>query len=379
MEGALLNDPGAVVLLFEHVTASGHVLAEARLNSEATLNSLSLEMIDILAPALTRWAPDPRVAAVLLTGSGDRAFSAGGDIQALYRAMVKNHAAGEVVDTYPYEFFEREYRLDHQLHSYAKPVIAVGHGIVMGGGLGVFSGARFRIVTERSRIALPEITIGLFPDAGATILLGRLPAAVATFMAMTGSHVNGTDALDTGLATHRLAAADRGALREALIAADWSGPAAEHERVVAGVLEGFAPPAMPASQIADIPQTLHPGGTPVEVAERVAALAGRSPWIDNGIATMRRGCPTSIGIVVEQLQRASHLMPAAAFRLEMVVATHCANHPDFAEGVRALLIDKDNAPRWRHAGLEALPASYVAEHFTPPWPQNPLHDLEDVA
>jgi enoyl-CoA hydratase/carnithine racemase len=369
------NDPAAVVLLFEHPTPSGHVLAEARLNAESTLNSLSLEMIDILAPALRRWSADDRVVAVLLTGAGERAFSAGGDIQALYRAMVKNHAAGAVVDRYPYAFFEREYRLDYQLHTFAKPVVAIGHGIVMGGGLGIFSAARFRVVTEKSRIALPEITIGLFPDAGATVLLGRLPVPVATFIAMTGSHVNGADAFAAGLATHCVAAAARAGIRDALLTVDW-GAGGDRDALVAGVLSACAAPAMPALQIGDIPDSLHPGGTPLEVAERVAALAGRSPWIDNGIATMRRGCPASIGIVVEQLHRAPRLTPADAFRLEMIVATHCADHPDFAEGVRALLIDKDNAPRWRHAGLEALPADYVAEHFVAPWPINPLHDLE---
>jgi enoyl-CoA hydratase/carnithine racemase len=371
-----LNASASVLQLFEHPTISGHVLAEARLNSESTLNSLSLEMIDILAPALARWAGDDRVVAVLLTGAGDRAFSAGGDIQALYRAMVKNHAAGSVVDPYPYAFFEREYRLDYRLHTYAKPVVAIGHGIVMGGGLGIFSAARFRVVTEKSRIALPEITIGLFPDAGATILLGRLPVPVATFIAMTGSHLNGTDAVATGLATHCIGVADRAAVRDALLAADWRAPAVDRDSVIAAVLGGFSAPAMPALQVSDVPDSLHAGGSPAEVAERIAALGGRSGWIDNGIATMRRGCPVSIGVVVEQLGRAPGLAPAEAFRLEMIVATQCADHPDFAEGVRALLIDKDNAPRWQHASLDVLPASYVAEHFTAPWPLNPLHDLE---
>jgi enoyl-CoA hydratase/carnithine racemase len=150
-----INDKHAPVLLFEHATRSGHVLAEAHLHVEATLNSLSLEMIDIIHPALEGWAARPEVVAVLFTGAGDRAFCAGGDIQALYYAMVKNHEHGDVVDEYPFEFFEREYRFDHQIHTYSKPVIAVGHGVVMGGGLGILSAARYRLVTERSRIAMP--------------------------------------------------------------------------------------------------------------------------------------------------------------------------------------------------------------------------------
>ena len=373
-----MNDPAAVVLLFEHATTSGHVLAEARLNSEGTLNSLSLEMIDILAPALSRWAADDRVVAVLLSGAGDKAFSAGGDIQALYRAMVKNHAAGSVVDPYPYRFFEREYRLDYQLHTYRKPVVAIGHGIVMGGGLGVFSGSRFRIATEKTRVAIPEVGIGLFPDAGATIMLGRLPRHVATFLGVTGSHINAADTVLAGIATHHVAAAERGTVRERLLAANWSGLAGGHVEAVERALAGIPGAPLPAAQITGIPEALHPGGSVREVAARVEALAGRSAWIDNGIASLRRGCPASVGIVVEQLQRAPGLSLADSFRLEMIVATHCANHLDFAEGVRALLIDKDNSPRWQHSGIDTLPASYVAEHFTAPWPQNPLHDLETL-
>ncbi|MEQ9005475.1 MAG: enoyl-CoA hydratase/isomerase family protein, partial [Pseudomonadales bacterium] len=218
-----VNDPQAPVLLFEHQTPSGHVLAEARLNVEATLNSLSLPMIDILRPALDRWADDDAVAGILLTGAGERAFSAGGDIQALYRAMVRNHEAGAIVDDYPDRFFEHEYRLDYRIHTYPKPVISVGHGVVMGGGLGIFSGARHRVVTEKSRIALPEVTIGLFPDAGATWLLRNMPAHVATFIATTGAHVNGADAVAVGVATHAVAAAERDRIREGLLHLSWTG------------------------------------------------------------------------------------------------------------------------------------------------------------
>jgi enoyl-CoA hydratase/carnithine racemase len=352
------------------------VLAEARLNAEATLNSLSLEMIDFLRPALTRWAADDRVVALLFTGAGERAFCAGGDIQALYRAIVRNHAAKTVVDTYPYDFFEREYRLDYQIHTYPKPVIALGHGVVMGGGLGIFSGARWRIATERTRVAIPEVTIGLFPDAGATILLGHLPEHLGTFLGVTGSHINGADTVLAGIATHQVAAAERETVRARLLAADWNVPGAGRTAAVDAALAELPAAPMPAPQIVDIPADLRAHGTVQEVAARVAALAGRSAWIDKGIETMQRGCPTSVGIVVEQLHRARGLSPADAFRLEMIVATHCANHPDFAEGVRALLIDKDNQPKWQHAGIAELPPSYVAEHFAAPWPQNPLHDLE---
>lgn len=371
-----VNDPGEPLLLFEHGTASGHVVAEARLNAEATLNALSLPMIEILHPALDRWEADPAVVAVLLTGAGDRAFSAGGDIQALYRAMVRNHEAGKVVDDYPFRFFESEYRLDYRLHRFAKPLIALGHGVVMGGGLGVFSGARYRVVTEKTRIALPEVTIGLFPDAGATWLLSSMPRHAATFLAMTGAHLNAADALAIDVADHSVAAAERGRVLEALLGLPWQGTDTDHD-AVRGSLDGLPPAALPTPQLGAVPEDLDAAGTVLEVAERIRALGGRSDWIDGGIKVMNRGCPTSVGIVVQQLQRSRGMSLADTFRLEMVVATQCARHDDFAEGVRALLIDKDNQPRWRYPSLEALPEAYVAEHFEAPWPRNPLDNLEE--
>lgn len=372
-----IKSADAPLLLFEHETDSGHVLAEARLNSEPTLNALSLAMIEILRPALDRWQQDARVAAVVLTGSGERAFSAGGDIQALYRAMVKNHAAGEVVDDYPFRFFEQEYRLDYRLHTYPKPLVSIGHGVVMGGGLGVFSGARWRIVTETTRIAMPEVTIGLFPDAGATWLMKGMPRHVATFAAMTGVHLNGSDALATGIATHAVAARERGALLERLRRLPWQGRVEADGAMLQAHLDALPAVELPPSRIGVIPEALHPEGTLLEAVERVRALAGREEWLDKGIETMNRGCPTSVGIVVRQLQRLPGLSIGDCFRLELVVATHCAHERDFAEGVRALIIDKDNRPRWRYPDVERLPAEHVEAHFVAPWPRNPLEDLEE--
>jgi enoyl-CoA hydratase/carnithine racemase len=378
------NGADEPLLLFEHATVSGHVVAEARLNSPSTLNALSLPMIDILRPALRRWSSDPAVAAVLLSGNGDRAFSAGGDIQALYRAMVKNHQAGHRVDDYPYRFFEQEYRLDYQIHRFAKPLLSLGHGVVMGGGLGVFSAARYRVVTETLRLAMPEITIGLFPDAGATWLLRSMPSHLATFLALTGAHSNAADALIMGVATHIVADHDRDKVLGGLLEVPWQGSEAADHTALSGYLDTLsappqpdAAPAQPAAQVTDVPEDLHCHGSLLDVVEQVRALEGRSTWIDRGIAAMNRGCPTSIGIVAEQLVRARKLELADAFRLEMVVATQCANHRDFAEGIRALIIDKDNQPAWQYGTIEALPEAHVLSHFEAPWPGNPLDDLEE--
>ena len=366
---------GAGVLLKEHAAPGGFLVAEVALNAPASLNALSLAMAEAIAPALRAWRDDQRVACVLFTGAGDRAFCAGGDIRALYRAMRENRSAGRIADDYPFRFFEQEYRLDHLIHSYPKPVAAVGQGIVMGGGLGIFSGARFRVVTETSRIAYPEVGIGLFPDAGGTWMLRNMPPPLAAFLGCTGSPMNGADALAAGIATHSVPAAGRGEVLAGLRRIQYAGQASDAARI-AELLAALPAAALPESQADLLPDRLNLAGGYAEVAARIAAWAGASPWVDRGIAAMRRGCPTTVGIVVEQLRRAPKLSLADCFRLEMTVAARCAMHEDFPEGVRALLIEKDNRPRWRFASLEDLEPEHVLEHFQPPWPQNPLHDLE---
>ncbi|HET6472600.1 MAG TPA: enoyl-CoA hydratase/isomerase family protein [Pseudomonadales bacterium] len=379
----LLNQASDVVVLEERRTRSGHCVAAATLNFEKTLNSLSLPMIEILAPQLERWAARSDVVAVLLRGAGERAFCAGGDIQALYRGMVRNHAEGREVDDYPRRFFESEYRLDYAIHTYPKPVIAFGHGVVMGGGLGLFSASQFRLVTERSRVAMPEVTIGLFPDAGASWILRGLPQQYAAWLGMTGTHLAAADALHIGLGTHAIAAAAWPALVDALVGATWTGETKADRASVERSLASVDRPTLPDSALAahramledalpTLPKTVR------DTVQALTSLAGRGDYIDKGLATMRSGCPTSVGIVQGQLERIGPMTLADTFRMELTLATHCANNPDFLEGVRALIIDKDNRPRWTYGSVDALPAEYVASHFEAPWPVHPLADLGEA-
>ena len=369
-----LNDENASVVLREHEAGGGRIVAEAHLNVQKTLNSLSVEMTRIITPALRAWGADERVAAIVFTGAGERAFCAGGDIQALYHAMIKNHAAGRTVDSYPFDFFENEYRMDYLIHSCPKPVVSVGHGVVMGGGLGIFSASRFRVVTETSRIAYPEVTIGLFPDAGGTSMLRSIEPHVALFLGCTGAHFNGADACAIGVGTHRVATAERGAVLESLLALDYAGDASDGERIDAA-LSALPAPSMPDVQVSAIPETLCLGEGHEEVIGQIRALDGDG-WLGKGVAAMERGCPTTVGVVIEQLRRAPGMSLADCFRMEMVIGARCALNEDFAEGVRALLIDKDNAPKWKFGGLDDLDPAHVLEHFDPPWPDNPLDDLD---
>ncbi len=369
-----LNKDSDPVLYFEHSTASNHVIAHARLNVESTLNSLSLDMIESLSTMIDHWRQRDDIVALIFSGAGDRAFCAGGDIQALYHAIKENHASGSLVNSYPFDFFEREYRLDFQIHTFPKPVIAIGHGVVMGGGLGIFSAADYRVVTERSRVAMPEVTIGLFPDAGQTWLLRNMEPHYAIFLGVTGSHINAADALEIGLGTHSLDSDARSQLIDDLCASDFSSDINE---TIDAVLLDLPMASLPDKQIDRIPENLSVAKAPSEVVLDIKNLQGESEWIDRGISAMEGGCPTTIGITLEQIKRSYDMSLAEVFQMEIVIGTHCANNEDFMEGVRALLIEKDNNPSWKYKNMNDLPVSYVQGHFKDPWVgiPNPLSDL----
>lgn len=367
------------VELLEHKLPSGLVLAQATLNVQATLNSLSLAMIRQLDAALRSWAIRDDIAAVVLTGSGDKAFCAGGDIQALYFAMQQNHQHGEQVDRYPFEFFAQEYRLDYLIHTYNKPVICIGHGIVMGGGMGIFSAAKFRVLTETSKLALPEITIGLFPDAGASWSLSRMAAHQALFLGMTGSHLNPTDALTVGLGTHVVPQNERAGLLTALTTLPFTVDADSNEGLIVGLLDALPCVTLPDGEIHQVPEHSIDYTDLASQTQHLFTLQGKSPWIDRGLGNLRKGCPTTAGIVLEQLHRCKDTSLADMFRMEYNIASHCAINTDFAEGVRALLIDKDGAPRWRYTDLQTLPRAHVLSHFEALESPHPLADLGAAA
>lgn len=145
--------------------------------------------------------------------------------------------------------------------------------------------------------------------------------------------------------------------------------------MLAQFIDSFASKTLPNSELASIPHSLSVSHSLIDTVDQLLALAGRSTWIDRCLGALRSGCPASIGVVHEQIRRSRTLDLASAFRMEMIIATHCATNPDFTEGVRALLIDKDNSPKWRHSSVREMPASYVASHFEAPWSSNPLADL----
>ena len=373
----------APVLFSEIATARGHRFGRATLSAPASLNALSLPMVDLLDAQLRAWAADPQVVGVWLDAAGDKAFCAGGDVVGLYRA-IKATPQGEA-PAEPAAFFEREYRLDHLIHTYPKPAVCWGHGIVMGGGIGLMSGASHRVATPKTRLAMPEITIGLYPDVGGSWFLSRLPGGLGEFLALTGASLNAADALEVQMADFALRHEDHGAMLEAIAVTQWQADAAADRAALSRLLQAHALPEtdLPASPVrqhrARIRELIGVHQRVQDLAPRLSALAtDADPWLAQAGTAFTKGSPTSAALALELQRRLRHASLADVFRLEWQASVGCCMHADFAEGVRALLVDKDKQPRWQPAALDALDeagwrahvAAHLQAHGT-----NPLIDL----
>lgn len=368
------------VLFEEHTTQDGHVIGEITLNAERSLNALTLEMIEEILPRLNQWQSDERVVAVLLDSAGEKSFCAGGDVVNLYKAIQGDGAAD-----FPERFFENEYRLDYQLHTFPKPVICWGNGIVMGGGMGLLSGSSHRIVTETSRLAMPEVTIGLYPDVGASWFLNRLPGGAGRFLAMTGGQINAPDAVHLGLADRAIASHYRDELAEKLLAASWGeGEHTDAHGVVNRVLreleqasqEVFAEMEAPVYKSSSLIRELMDHDTVEQMVEAVLAVETDDKWFSKAQKTLAHGSPVSVKLIHEQLARAKHMSLAEVFQFELSLSVQCCRHREFPEGVRALLVDKDGQPSWTYPDVASVEPSFIDELLAPAWDINPLADLK---
>ena len=366
-------------VVFERLqTASGHVFGRASLASPASLNALTQRMVDRLGEQLASWAADPEVVGVVLDSTSDKAFCAGGDVVALYHSMRSAHGG---VPHAAATFFEHEYRLNHRIHTYPKPLLCWGHGILMGGGVGLFVGASHRVVTPRTRFAMPEITIGLYPEVGGSWVLARLRARTGLFLALTGASLNAADLRHAGLADYVLGHEDRDAAYRSIADARWSGDRDLDRGALSHLLDGLTPPAMAASNLLVHGEAIDRAmgnDTLADVATRLAALTGHEdPWLASAATAFVRGSPTSAALGFEMQRRARHGSLADGFRLEYQASVGCTMAHDFAEGVRALLVDKDKSPRWSPATLADVSPADIDAHlrtrFDGPHPLADLH------
>ncbi|WP_419834942.1 enoyl-CoA hydratase/isomerase family protein [Endozoicomonas atrinae] len=343
------------------------------LNAEKALNALNQSMIDLLLNQFSDWRDNDDIVAVFMQGGGEKAFCAGGDVRALRQAVIDGKP--EV----PAHFFETEYRVDYMIHSYPKPVICWGNGIVMGGGIGLMAGADFRIVTDTSMLAMPEISIGLYPDVAGSWILSHLPAKLGLFMALTGCRLNAADALYVGLANRFIDHAFRDNVLESLQQANWN--ASDAHAVVYGVIQKYREKSqgwLPYSKVREHRDLIAGLMDQPSLAGVMAALDGLETdddWLLAARKTALHGSPLSAAIGYRQLQKARHMSLKEAFQSELALSVNTVINGDFCEGVRSLLVEKDKNPQWKYKAVDQVDEQLLDELFSSPWPENPLHDL----
>lgn len=326
------------------------------LNRPKALNALTLGMYRVFDPQLVRWGEDPGIEALLVRGAGDRAFCAGGDVRAIYDAR---EAKGSV--DYKADFFREEYCLIQRVHRFPKPYIALVDGIAMGGGCGVSINGSHRIATERTIFAMPEVHIGLFPDVAASRFLNLCPGRAGLYLALTGTRVRAADALYCGFATHYVPQARVGELTGALAMLDWRRERARDQ--VDAVLARFAADPGPA-QLPQLQPAIERCFGAASVEAIVAALERESSdWARDALAAMARASPLSLKITFRQLQLGRGMTVEQALALEYRMTQHVMAGHDFFEGIRAALVDRDQRPRWQHAGLAEVTAAEVESYF----------------
>jgi enoyl-CoA hydratase len=320
------------------------------LNRPAALHALNRSMCRLMTDALIQWSQDVGIKAVLIDHGGERGFCAGGDIRMLAESGAKDGAEAR-------EFFFTEYRLNELLHRYDKPVIAIMDGVTMGGGVGLSMPARYRIATERTTFAMPETGIGLFPDVGGGWYLPRLPGRTGLWLALTGARLKAADCLALGIATHFVESARTTDLKAALV---------DEPGAIDAVLARFdaSPGEAPlAAHRASIDRLFADN----DVEAVFAALeADGSEWAAAQLATLKTKSPQTLKVAARQLQLGA---AAASFADNMVmeyrIGARVVRRPDFIEGVRAVIIDKDNAPRWDPAALDGVSEALLDEIFAP--------------
>jgi enoyl-CoA hydratase/carnithine racemase len=390
------------VVLFQEVDCdNGKKIGVIILNSPKSLNALSGDMIALLYPKLITWQKQQNIAAIFLQGEGEKAFCAGGDIVHLYSAMKSNAMKTNTLKSTNIEFsvdalsadnkfapeiedyFTQEYQLDFLIHTFNKPFIVWGNGIVMGGGLGMLVGASHRVVTENSRIAMPEISIGLFPDVGGSYFLNKMPAGCGLFLALTGASINAADAKFCQLADYFVEQQQKDNFVSQLKMINWGETVPLNHDKASQLLQEFEQGSvskLPVSSLREhqtLITKLVEKHDLTAIVTAILSIDTEDKWLSRAQKSLKNGSALSAQLAYSQLQRGKGMTLADCFRMELNLAVKCGHFGEFLEGVRALLIDKDNSPQWHYPSVELIDAKVLDWFFESTWSkaEHPLAKL----
>ncbi|XP_077996998.1 3-hydroxyisobutyryl-CoA hydrolase, mitochondrial-like [Glandiceps talaboti] len=341
-------------VILEHINNKGVIT----LNRPKVLNSLNLSMTRKIYPQLKEWEADGQTSMVIIKGAGEKAFCAGGDIKAVTEA-------GRKGDRLSADFFKEEYILNHAIGTLQIPYVALIDGVTMGGGVGLSVHGHFRVATQRTLFAMPETGIGLFPDVGGGYFLPRLGGKLGIYLALTGFRLRGRDVQKAGVATHFVDQEKIKDLENSLIKLE-----SPTEGQVQHILDEFHnQTTVDKDKEFPLKPHLHKidklfGGDTLEAIFENLERDG-SEWALKQLQTLKRMSPTSMKVTLRQLQEGAKLSFTDCFTMEYRISQGCINAHDFYEGVRALLVDKDNAPKWKPATIEEVTPEIVDKHFKP--------------
>jgi enoyl-CoA hydratase/carnithine racemase len=363
MKTAYSQETANPAIRFSQQGAGQFSLGIITLDNPRTLNALDLEMLRAIGEQLLEWRDHNSISCIVLHAESEKAFSAGGDVKSLIAALKRDGAMRVAL-----EYFTTEYFADYLIHVYPKPILCWADGIVMGGGIGIMNGASYRVVTERTILAMPEITIGLYPDVGATYFLNRTPTGIGLFLGLTGARFNGHDAVAIGMADALVVSKRKKDILAGLAQLSWTTNAQQNNQILRDYLRSAADPDSSAKsdllkRLREI-KSLTLKATMEEIDRAFRSWTGSDDWIKGALQGYVAGSPTSAKTIFEQLKRGRDLSLKEAFLREWNMSLNFCAHSDFYEGVRARLIDKDQTPRWNPPTLAEVRDDEIERFFS---------------
>lgn len=333
-----------------------------KIDRPKVLNAINTEVVELLTNALEEWQDDANVLFVCLSGAGEKGLCAGGDMRKFY------DLEAEEVIPYAEHFFSTEYRLDALIHNYPKPIIAYMNGIVMGGGVGLSVGASHRIVTEKTKWSMPEMNIGFFPDVGASFFLNQMPVCIGRYLALTAKVIRADDTMYIGVADSHIESNEWETIKEKLLTQTWSQASIHQDLDTFFDSNSTRPIDTTELEANQEPINHHFQYDTIE--EIVASLENEAvdgnEWAALTLESILSKSPTSLKVTLQQLITGKDKSLTECLAMEKDMAIHFMDTPDFYEGVRAVLVDKDSSPKWHPNKLEALTESDIEYYFSTP-------------
>ncbi|NEU30981.1 enoyl-CoA hydratase/isomerase family protein [bacterium LRH843] len=329
-----------------------------RLNRPNVLNSINVEVVEIIYEALEEWKNNEEVALICMYGEGEKGLCAGGDMRKFYDLRVNG------VEAYAEEFFTKEYQMDYEIHHYPKPIVIYMNGVVMGGGVGLSVGATHRIATEKTKWAMPEMNIGFFPDVGASYFLNKMPGFAGRYLALTAQVIQASDALYSGVADYYLDSKNWQALKNDMIEKTWTSDSATSD--LSQLLKRHCTTSSASSTIALLQEKIDHHfqyDTIEEIVSSLKEVAESDEWAEQTMTILLSKSPTSLKVTLRQLKEGKHKSLQECFEMEKKMAIQFMKCSDFYEGVRSVLVDKDRSPKWNPSTLADVKEEEIIPFF----------------